>query len=311
MPVTATPITSEQQWKEMRARNVGASEVGALFGCHDYRSALALHAEKTGRLPREDIESDAMERGKLMEDVAVKLIAKKFPTWRVEVPRAYYEDRDLRLGATPDLFATAPEPHGFGTIQIKSVEPGVFRRMWRDAEGDVTPPLWIALQAITEAHLCGANWCAVAALVVGHGIDLHVIDVPVSEGTIARIRDETARFWHLVDTDQRPGPDFGKDVKLIASLYPQDDGGEIDLSADNELPGILENRMQAADLASYAEGVKKACDAMILDKLGTAAVGLFAGGYVSAKTINKKAEAKPRGPYSYRQIRIVRREQAA
>ena len=138
----------------------------------------------------------------------------------------------LRLGATPDLLALSPT-HGLGTIQIKSVSPWAFKNRWNNG-GDVTPPDWIEAQVLTEAHLVGAQWAAVAALVIEDGIDLHLVDVPIDTDKIAAIRDRVALFWRAVETGRPPDPDYGRDGRLLAKLYAQDDGTEVDLSGDNE-----------------------------------------------------------------------------
>src|SRR5215471_5135824 len=36
MTVTISQITSEEQWQTLRKPNIGASEIGALFGSHHY-----------------------------------------------------------------------------------------------------------------------------------------------------------------------------------------------------------------------------------------------------------------------------------
>lgn len=305
MPVTRTPITDEAQWQAMRAKNVGASEAPALLGVHDYLSAFELWARKTGRLT-EVSDTAPMRRGRKLEPVAIEMIAEDFTGWKIERPGAYFSDDLLRLGATPDLFAH--DERGLGVVQIKCVEPGVFRRTWFEND-QLRPPLWIAVQAITEAHLTGAQWAACAALVVSYGIDLHVVDVPVHAGIIERVRDETAHFWHLVDTGREPQPDYGKDAALLRRLLAIDDGTEVDLSGDNELPEILERRLLASEACKQSEAIVKACDAMLLHRMGAAQVGRFSGGYISAKTVNRKGyEVKPT---SYRQLRIVRKGEAA
>lgn len=301
MPITRTPITSETQWHALRRPNVGASEAGALLGVHDYLTPMMLWARKTDKEPAEP-ESAPMRRGRLLEPVAVEMIREDFPNWSLERPGAYYCDEALRLGATPDLFAN-DEKHGRGVVQIKAVEPSVFRRNWF-VDDELRPPLWIMVQAIVEAHLTDARWASCAAIVVSYGIDLHIVDIPLHAGVVQRVRDEVAHFWHLVDTGRRPPPDYGRDGALIRKLFAKDDGTEIDLSGDNELPAILDRRAQAQSEKSAAEAAVKVCDAMLMDKLGAAVRGTFSGGYISAKTIDRAGYTVK--PTSYRQLRIVR-----
>lgn len=298
--ITRTQITSETQWHQLRKPNVGASEGAALLNVHEYLTPFSLWARKTGRIAP-DPDSAPMKRGRMLERVAVELIAEQFPTWNVERPEAYFSDDQLRLGATPDLFATDPVD-GLGVIQIKSVEPGVFRRSWLK-DGVMMPPLWIAVQAIIEAHLTDASWAACAALVIGFGIDLHIIKVPKHADIIQRVRDETAHFWHLVETDRAPPPDFGRDASTLKRLLQQDDGTEIDLSTDNEVPEVIAKREQLQEQVKTSQAALDVCNAMLLHKLGTHQVGRLRNGYISAKTIHRKAyEVKAS---TYRQLRVV------
>jgi hypothetical protein len=307
MTVTRTAILNDVQWHKLRAPNVGASEVGALLGIHDYLTALELWGRKTGRLTHVSAESAAMERGRRLESVAVEMIAEDFPQWTVERPKAYFSDDGLRLGATPDLFVT-DATHGLGIVQIKCVEPGVFRRGWM-VDGELRPPLWIAVQAITEAHLTGATWASVAALVVSYGIDLHMVDVPIIPGVVQRIRDETAKFWHLVDSGRAPDPDFGRDIMVLRQLYGIDDGSEIDLTGDNEMPVLAAERAAINEEIKMAQARLDTINAHLLAKMGPAQIARFAGGYVTAKTTTRKAYTVAAS--TYRPLRIKLKDQAA
>src|SRR5262245_20871262 len=48
MTVHRTPITSRESWLDLRSRNIGGSEIAALFGEHPWKTHLQLYAEKAG-----------------------------------------------------------------------------------------------------------------------------------------------------------------------------------------------------------------------------------------------------------------------
>lgn len=301
------PITSEAQWKELRARNIGASEVAALLGEHEWMTALQLWAKKTGALPADE-DSGPMKRGRKLEPVAIDMIGEEFPTWKVERPGAYFTDDDLRLGATPDLFATDPK-FGLGIVQIKTVEPSVFRRSWFDEEG-LRPPPWVRVQALVEKHMTGAQWAAIAALVVGFGIDLHAVDVSLEgeAALIQTVRDEVAKFWHLVASGRRPEPDFGRDSTVLRKLLVQDDGTEVDLSADNELPDLVAKRIEASTQKKHWEEKYEFYGTALMNKLGPAQIGRFNGGYITGKTSERKERVVPAGRYRTLRIKLDKPE---
>ena len=296
-PIELHTITSRPEWLAMRKKDVTASAVGALTGRHDYLTAFALWGLKTGRIDEDPDESPAMQRGRLLEPVAVELLRETYRDWSFTRPNVYMRDPVIRLGATPDVFASDPA-RGLGIIQIKSVEPSVFRRKWRDAEsGDVQPPLWILLQGLVEAHLAGAQWAAVAALTVGFGLDLHVVDIPLHAGAIDQVRQDVTAFWKLVASGDVPPIDYSLDARLIGKLYAEDDGDEIDLSGDQRFNELVALKDVTAQTKNAAEKALVPLNAEILARMGNHAVARFAGGRVSAKTIRRKAYAVEASTY--------------
>jgi hypothetical protein len=302
MPVERHEITSREQWLQWRRADVTASTIGCLLGVHEYITTYELFALKTGLLDEDPEESAPMLRGRLLEPVAVELIREQNPTWNVAPARAYYRDPAARLGASPDVLANDPE-RGLGVIQIKCPEPSVFRKKWRDEDGQVQPPLWIACQALCEAHLVGARWAAVAAMTVGFGIDLHMVPVPIHLGVIERIRAEVARFWQRVADDEPPPPDFARDGEIIADLYREDNGREVDLSHDPRMPELLAIRAEAkvrikADEAKVAE-----IEAEIVAKLGPHERAFVPGWRLGRPTVTRAGDFM-RPATTFRQLRI-------
>jgi predicted phage-related endonuclease len=285
--------TDRAKWLQMRERDVTASAVGCLLGVHDYVTAFEYWALKSGKISEDPEETPAMKRGRLLEDDALQLAQEHRPGWKIEQPGLYFRDPTARIGGTPDAFAFCPE-RGRGILQVKTAEANIFRKKWLDQETrEVMLPLWIACQAILEAHLTGAEWAAVAVMVVGNGLDLHIIDVPLNKKLVARIYAAAEGFWRRVEHDDPPAPDYGRDSRAIAALYADDNGAEIDLSGDDRALEILAQRTRLKEIestGSAAEKERKALDAEIINLLGNAARGVMADGQViEAKTVRRKA----------------------
>jgi hypothetical protein len=308
--IRRVPILSRAQWLSLRPGHVGCSEVAALTGDHDFLTAYALAMRKTGRIDEAD-ETPSMRRGKLLEPIAIQLLQEQFPAWRIEQPAACFVDDEARLIGTPDLLVHAPDL-GPGVVQIKNPEPSVFRDTWHDdADGpaELSPPIGHAIQVTAEAYLTGSTFAVLAALVVGHGVELHVVDIPVRADVIARIKSELAAFWRLLDAGRMPDPDYGRDADIIRGFYRQDDGTELDLTADNELPEIVRERELHAQLRKTADDAVRAADARILHRIGAATRARFAGGTISAKTVHRASYAVP--ATHYRQLRFRRDDREA
>lgn len=267
-------------WLAARARDVTASVVGALFGEHEFTTIYQLWALKTGRDRRDDEETPAIRRGRLLEQVAVQLLREQYPSWTITHNAAeniYFRDPEARLGATPDVIVDAPG-RGKGVVQVKSVEASAFRRKWLDEDGNVEAPLWIALQATLEAHLTGCQWAAVAPLVVSHGLEMPLIDIPILPGVIEAIVDRTRAFWAMVEEGREPEPDYARDGAVIERIYAGDASHEVDLTADNRVPTLIAERRERMAERDGAQGRINEIDAEIKAKMGDAYVAHIAGG---------------------------------
>lgn len=296
-------IASRDQWMALRAKDVTASVAAALLGIHPYTTAYSLWALKSGLLTDDVEETPPMRRGRLLEPVAVQMLREEYPNWQFSDHPVglYFRDPETRLGATPDLFAR-DETGRMHNIQIKTVEPGVFRRDWKGEDGAVTPPLWIAVQSIVEAHLIGFECAAVAPMVVGHGVELPLIPVPLHGGIIDRIKGEVAHFWRLVESGKAPDMDFARDGALLAQLHAGDER-TVDLSSDNEFPTLVVNREQISAQRKALDATWEENKARLLAKLDGAGVARMADGRVlTAKRI--KIAAHQRAESSRIDIRI-------
>lgn len=283
------PITDRAAWLALRQRDVTASTVGALLGVHEYMTPFSLWLLKTGRIKNDPDETPSMRRGRLLEPVAISLLRELNPSWKITEPKTYYRDPHTRLGASPDAFARDPSRDGHGVLQIKTIEPGIFRHKWHSTDGDLSPPLWIAAQAITEAYLTGAVWAAVVAMRVGHGLDIDVLDIPIHMDLVARIKNETAAFWRSVDEDQPPDPDITRDRVLIERLY-NPTGEIIDLSRDNHVSDLVIERENLGASKIAIDRRMKEIKAELLVKLdGASAAQLNDGRMLTAKRVEKAA----------------------
>jgi hypothetical protein len=172
----------------------------------------------------------------------------------------------------------------------------IFRKEWKNEDGLISPPLWIVVQAIIEARLTGFDWAAVAPMVVGHGVELPIVPVPMHEGIYDRIKNEVAAFWRLVDSGRQPDIDFGRDGELLAQVHVGDER-VLDLTKDNELPELVDDRPRiSADRKAVDERWENN-KARLLAKLdGAGAATMADGRLLTAKRIKVAAHHARRLP---------------
>ena len=221
--------TSRDEWLAGKRETVGGSESPALLGIHPYLTAFELYQRKTGladadrggvKIEESLISLPPLERGNFLEEPAINLARRLRPGWAIQsnpVPGGMvFVDRARRMSSTPDTLIDFPNGET-GTLQIKNVEPSVFRKSWMQ-DGVIEPPLWIAVQATQDAILTGATRAFVGAMVIGFSVDFHLIEVPLHAGVIAKLRDAVADFWSMVEAGDPPPPDYARDGDLLRRL---------------------------------------------------------------------------------------------
>ena len=277
MNIETFDASDRAAWLARRQKDVTASAIGCLLDVHDYQTPFGLWALKSGKITEDPEESPAMKRGRLLEPVALKVLEEMRPTWLLRPGTEYFRDSDARIGATPDAFAIDPERAGTGIVQIKTTHDLIFRQKWLDPDTrEIVVPDWIACQAIIEAHLTAAAWASVAVLVVGMGLDLHVIDIPISERLIVRLRAEVEKFWAMVDSGTAPPVEGARDGRTLARIFSDDNGQEIDLSGDLEVVKLLDERRDVKAAEKTAKTRAEEIDTLLKSRLGNAATA-FAG----------------------------------
>lgn len=295
------PITDRATWLAMREQDVTASAAGALLGVHEYLTGFGLWALKTGRLSEDPEETPPMLRGRLLEPVALQLLNEKHPELNAYDATDYYRDADIRLGCTPDAFGEADGDTGI--IQIKTVHEGVFKNTWINEHGDIEPPLWIAIQAIVEAHLTGRKWAKVAALVIGYGLDLHVVDVPVHKGVIAKVERVVVEFWDKIASGDIPEPNYGEDMDTINAMYEGRFDEVLDLRTDNRVADLVDRRADLKQKVRDCYDELNSIEAELKHKLGSYTRAVAPGGQQIVWATKHRA-ASFVSPHSYREFRI-------
>ena len=314
MPIIEREIGDRQQWLDWRKENVNASEAACLFGdgFHPYLTRYKLWAQRCGLVPY-DPDTPTLRRGRRFEPVAFEILGEERPDWQIWRPHNYLFDPELRMGASPDVWAERNEPTGQrtkGNVQLKTVGHHAFKRDWQ-VEGDdeqtiVEIPLWIAVQASIEAYLGGRDWTAVAAMAHGDGgTEFHVDEVTIQMSMIESLKALIADFWQMVE-DKRPPPvDYARDLDAVFALYKDADGDIVDLTGDTDFRQQLLERKTLSTIEKagrQAQDTRRQIDAKIIQRLGNAAGARVGRTLLTAKVVYRKAYAVE--ATQYRQIRV-------
>ncbi|MGC2774856.1 MAG: endonuclease, partial [Bradyrhizobium sp.] len=240
----------------------------------------------------------------LLEYAVAQRVAQERPDWRIEPAGVYLRAPEHRLGATPD-FTIHDDPRGVGILQTKLSITGVFDRMWRDDEGNVTPPMWIRLQALTEAMLWGAKF-GVIACYIDHPFrnDVHIFEFDRHPGAEAAILSDVAQFWHDVEWEIEPEPSGSVDAELVKLMYPEHAPlTRIDLSGDNYLADALTERSRLKEQIKAHEERIEEIETELKAKMRNYEMASFNGFVVTHRTIDR--EGFTVRPTRYRKLNIA------
>lgn len=279
------PITNELQWLELRKPFFNASHIAALFGAHPFTTVAQIVAEKRGLLPPQE-DTTLLRRGRKLESVAASEAKEQRKDWTIFKANELLCDRELRLAATPDYYIDRFSDQKRGVLELKVVSSGVFARDW----DEMIPPLHVLLQLQAQMLLDNSDFGAIGALIIGeHEFDCRVYEVPRHAPTEQKILDAVKRFWADFDAGRAPEFDFIKDKAAIRALYPAHLAGKhVEMSHDNRLYELLQQRQQLVDENKAVGDQLEAVNNEIISKIGDAETISCGAWHVSYRLQHRK-----------------------
>jgi predicted phage-related endonuclease len=290
---------SRDAWLADRYKTVGGSESPALLGIHPYLTAYELFMRKTGVLQSEksapivcenSIHLPPLERGNFYEEKGIELARMLRPEWEIisnPIPGGVVNiDTEAGMSSTPDATIILPGREK-GVLQVKNVESFVFERKWKES-GEITPPLWISVQVLQDCILAGASRAFIGVLVNSFNVDFYLIEVPMHEGVIKRLREEVMAFWDRVARNDPPSPDYNRDGAILAQIYSRPSGDTIDLSGNNRIRDLINEYASASDTFKKSDLAKKALRAEIIEMMAGHGAAIIDGNVVvTAKAVHR------------------------
>lgn len=225
---TVWNITRRDEWLAKRERNIGASEIAALFHAHPYTSAFQLWCKHTGRISQENEDSDALRRGRIMEPAVAEALREAHPEWIIVPARQYVELEAHRVAASPDFYAWPSAEHrdrdeGRFLIQAKTVTEEIYEDEWTPA-----PPVSYLLQVQAEMMITGLSKNVLAVMVLdGRRFPVHEYPMAADVEIHVQIADRADKFWRCVHNQVEPKLHHPHDAWAIARLHPDaEDAGK-------------------------------------------------------------------------------------
>lgn len=199
----------EAAWHRLRAQNVGASEVAALFNISPWTTRWKLYMAKTGQLPHNSGEK-WMARGRHFEAGVASYAREELEIDAIKVDYYITDDTCQGLGSSLDYSLN----NDVGVpVEIKWVEK---YDGWEWTGSELTQiPDYYVLQVQQQMACTGAAYGYLLAFIAG---DVRSMRIPRSDAIINAIRTYVREFWEDVTTKKEPPVDFLKDAETIFDI---------------------------------------------------------------------------------------------
>lgn len=281
-------ITSLSDWLSWRRDYLTASHAGCLFGIHPYVTLDDLIAEKRDE-KRGEGDNASMRAGRILEPAVIAALNEERPELHVVKATTFHILPELRLACTPDAFGDDDL-----LVQCKTVSQHVWDQ-WHGA-----PPLHYVLQTLCELIVTGRSRGLLACLIRAPSYPLHVFEVNRHPAAEQRILDAVAEFWRKWDAGLHPVPQ--SPTEIAAEL---DDGSHKDLSADNELPGLLAERETLKASVSADQKRLDEIDYAVKNRIGAARTAWLPGWNLTFRSQTRKETVIPEKTFRVLRVRAT------
>lgn len=253
-----TPVRDEAHWHELRAANIGGSDVAALLGISPYKSKWQLWMEKAGKLEAEDLSSNtAIQAGTFLESGIANWAAHRWSMELNKVTDYYTVDDVVGMGASLDYITQTGKP-----VEIKWSARG---HGWQ-YEGDkiIEAPEYYLIQVQHQIACINAN-----GIDADSGWLIALIDneprrmlVPRHDAVVDAIKESITNFWISMVASQEPDPDFSLDGDAIARMFGTLPMAEVEL--DSDAAPLFAKYLEATTAEKLAKESKEEAKAQLM-----------------------------------------------
>lgn len=243
--ITKIATANHDEWKELRSKYIGGSDAACVVGMNSYKSAYALWAEKTGRLP--GFEGNlATEVGTYLEEFVAKKFAEVTGKKVRRCNQSILNDEYPWAIANIDREIVGED----AGLEIKTTSELNLRKF----KGGEYPGNYYC-QAVHYMAVTGKKKWYLAVLIGNR--DFRWFTIERDEEEIAALMAEEEKFWSYVEKNTPPIPD-GSDssASTLQTLYPESTETVVGIGAfESDLDRYFELNAQAKDIQMQIDGI--------------------------------------------------------
>jgi len=220
------PVRDEAHWHELRAKNIGGSDIAALFGLSPYSSRWQLWMEKSGKMPPEDLsDNKAVQAGKFLESGIANWAAHRWGMTIEKVNHYFTVDSCPGMGASFDYIT-----HDHAPMEIKWSARGYG---WNySGEEILEAPENYLLQVQHQLACTSSDHAWLVALIDD---EPRRMKVPRNDNIIDAIKHEITTFWQSIADGIEPPLDYVTDAAALTRLVGELPKSDITLDDSDAL----------------------------------------------------------------------------
>jgi len=237
-----------------RTKFLGGSDIAAAIGMNRWHSPLMLWAQKTGELPIEIPDNEAMEWGRELEDSVAKGFTRKTGFEVRRTPQNYVHPKYPYFRCQVDRLLT-------GTDELLEVKT---TNAWqaKEWEGEEIPQEYI-LQVMWQLGITKRSVGWIAVLIGGQ--KFRYKKIPFDKVLFDDMIEKALLFWQCV-IDKTPPMADGLDNPIMVELYPKPTNKSI--QEVEEMDTAIGHRQE---LKMHGKEIEKSLDeveALLKQKIG-------------------------------------------
>ena len=236
--------SNKEEWLSLRRGYIGGSDAGAVVGLNPYKSAYALWAEKTGKIP--EFEGNLItEVGSYLEEFVATLFERE--TGKKVRRKNRMMVNESYPWACADVDRTVVGENAI--VEIKTTNSFPAMRKFKNGE---YPESWYC--QMTHYLAVGGYEKAYLAVLIGCR-EFKIFELERDDSEISALMAEEEKFWKLVETDTPPAADGASSTsETISALYPDSNDDTVSLVAyENDLRQYMALTAQIKELETLKD----------------------------------------------------------
>lgn len=271
---------SHEEWLLLRREGIGSSDAPVILGLSPWSSPWQIWLDKTGQIPPDTDQTEAMYFGSLLEDTIAKAVAERTGMHVEKANATYAHPEHPWMLASPDCIIHFDGEDGL--LEIKN-SGGYKMEEWKSGEPDVDgvwrggeAPSHYILQVQHQHAVMGTNIGYIGALLGGNR--LCVVEVPRDDDLIATMIKVEGAFWRdNVQANVAPAIDGSPTTTDLLSQIFSDSDPYATADLEPDVAAALVEYQRAGQDEAAAKERKTHAGNIIRNALGEAETAMFNG----------------------------------